>query len=104
IRDRNVTGVQTCALPISGRSSPTSAWVGVGRKFRSRLRVGGMKVLRFLRGQPLALGVVAALTTALVLTVLGHSTAVSFLAIGAIGVVIAVTAWHMAKDLLAGHW
>ena len=63
-----------------------------------------MKVLRFLRGQPLALGVVAALTTALVLTVLGHSTAVSFLAIGAIGVVIAVTAWHMAKDLLAGHW
>src|SRR5690625_570852 len=88
----------------NGPFFPTSAWVGVVRKFRSRLRSGGMKVSRFLRGQPLALGVVAALTTALVLTVLGHSTAVSFLAIGAIGIVVAVTAWHMAKDLLAGHW
>lgn len=58
----------------------------------------------FLRGQPLALGSVAALTAALVLTALGQTTAVSVLAIVAIGFVIAVTAWDMVKDLMAGHW
>lgn len=45
-----------------------------------------------------------ALTLALVLTASGHTTAVAVLAVGVIGVVIAVTAWHMVKDLMAGHW
>src|SRR5207249_12159552 len=37
IRDRNVTGVQTCALPISSRSSLT----GLGRG-DARLRLNGL--------------------------------------------------------------
>lgn len=63
-----------------------------------------MKVLRFLRGQPLALGAVAALTVGLVLAALGQSTALTVVAVCAIGVVIAVTVRDMVKDLMAGHW
>ena len=63
-----------------------------------------MKVLRFLRGQPLVLGSVAALTIGLVLLALGHTTALALVAVCAIGVVIAVTVRDMVKDLMAGHW
>ena len=63
-----------------------------------------MKVLRFLRGQPLALGATIALAVGLVLAALDQSTALAMVAVGAIGVVIAVTARNMVKDLMAGHW
>ena len=73
--------------------------------------------MRFLRGQPLVLGAVAALIAALVLTALGQTTAVSVLAIvaiglrptwrrsvliaGAVGIAVAVGA---SRSLLGVHW
>ena len=63
-----------------------------------------MKVIRFLRSQPLALGALAALAVALLLTALGQTTAVVVLAVVVIGVVILLTARDMVRDLMAGHW
>ena len=61
-------------------------------------------MLRFLHGQPLALGSMATLALGVILTALGQPIAVAVVAVCAIGVVIAMTAWHMIKDLMAGHW
>src|SRR5690625_248858 len=63
-----------------------------------------MKVLRFLRGQPLALLALAAIAAALIFTALGQTTAVIVVAVAVIGMVIVVTARDMIRDLMAGHW
>ncbi|MGC0274803.1 heavy metal translocating P-type ATPase [Pseudactinotalea sp. Z1739] len=63
-----------------------------------------MRALRFIRTQPLAIVAFVAIIVALVLTATGQPTAVAVLAIGVIGIVIAVTAWDMFRDLMAGHW
>src|SRR5690625_1896545 len=63
-----------------------------------------MKVVRFLRGQPLALLALAAIMAALIFTALGQTTAVVVLAVVVIGVVILLTARDMVRDLMAGHW
>ncbi|HLS25700.1 MAG TPA: heavy metal translocating P-type ATPase, partial [Beutenbergiaceae bacterium] len=63
-----------------------------------------MKVVRFLRGQPLALLALAAIMAALIFTALGQTTAVIVVAVAVIGVVIVVTARDMIRDLMAGHW
>ncbi|WP_190394356.1 hypothetical protein [Nocardiopsis quinghaiensis] len=61
-------------------------------------------MIRFLHGQPLALGAAAAPAAALVLTALGLSSAVGVLAVGALGIVTAVTARDMVRNPTAGHW
>src|SRR5699024_11973811 len=50
IRDRNVTGVQTCALPISPIASITCAAGALGML---AIGVGGLEVAMAMAGQPL---------------------------------------------------
>src|SRR5690625_7926036 len=63
-----------------------------------------MKVVRFLRSQPLALLALAAIMAARICAAPGQTTAVIVVAVAVIGVVIVVTARDMIRDLMAGHW
>ena len=62
------------------------------------------QVLTFLRGRLLLVYVVVGLTTGVILWAVGQQTALAITAYAVMGVVIAVTAVDMVRDLMRGHW